>query len=582
MASTGGIGALDTAEQDRARTRGRIRLFEGVAMATIVAVVAGLVLYPIYFLLQAAFDVGLPDTRPPTAYGVQNFAKLFDYPQVIWNTLVVTFSSTLMALLFGFVTAWTLTRTNVPFKRTLDQLMTVPYYVTPLLGALAWSFLGAPESGLINQYWRWLGGSEALVDITSPMGIAWVMALFEGSVAYVMISAVMQSMDPALEEASQVMGASRWRTMWRVTLPLVAPGVLGAAIFVFAEMLGSFSVALVLGTPARFYVITTAIYHFVSQYPPRIPLAAAMGVSLFVVMFAMLWLYRRLTSRTSYVTVSGKAFRPRVMDMGRLRWVLFGIVAFYVFLSAILPITTLVFTSVQKLSVAFPAASNFTLDNFRQAFAINAVRTAMLNSVILGMVTATLGVAITGLLAWIILRSRLPGRGVLEYLAMFPQAVPRLVFAFGMMWAWIVFPIPLYGTFWVLLIAYLTVFMPLGVRTISGVVLQLDKSLDECGQVCGASWGYRLRTITAPLLRPGLLAAWLLIFVASVRELGASILLMGPDSKVMTPAIVEAWFSSSSELTAAMALIQTVVITVTILIFSLFTQRLAVHGASAQ
>jgi iron(III) transport system permease protein len=582
LATAGDIGALDPAEQDRAHTRGRIRLFETVAMATIVAVVAGLVLYPIYFLLQAAFDVGLPDTRPPTAYGVQNFAKLFDYPQIIWNTLVVTFTSTLMALVFGFVTAWILTRTNVPFKRTLDQLMTVPYYVTPLLGALAWSFLGAPESGLINQYWRWLGGSEALVDITSPMGIAWVMALFEGSVAYVMISAVMQSMDPALEEASQVMGGSRWRTMRRVTLPLVAPGVLGAAISVFAEMLGSFSVALVLGTPARFYVITTAIYHFVSQYPPRIPLAAAMGVSLFVVMFAMLWLYRRLTSRTSYVTVSGKAFRPRAMDMGRLRWVFFGIVAFYVFLSAILPIATLVFTSVQKLAVAFPSASNFTLDHFRQAFSINAVRTAMLNSVILGMVTATLGVALTGLLAWIILRSRLPGRGLLEYLAMFPQAVPRLVFAFGMMWAWIVFPIPLYGTFWVLLIAYLTVFMPLGVRTISSVVLQLDKSLDECGQVCGASWAYRLRTITAPLLRPGRLAAWLLIFVASVRELGASILLMGPDSKVMTPAIVEAWFSSSSELTAAMALIQTVVITVAILIFSLFTQRLAVHGASAQ
>ena len=135
------------------------------------------------------------------------------------------------------------------------------------------------------------------------------------------------------------------------------------------------------------------------------------------------------------------------------------------------------------------------------------------------------------------------GRGVLEYIVMFPQAVPRLVFAFGMMWAWLVFPIPIYGTFWLLLIAYLTVFLPLGVRTISGVIMQLDKSLDECGQVCGAAWGYRMRTITVPLLRPGLLAAWLLIFVASVRELGASILLMGPNSKVITPAIVESWFS---------------------------------------
>ena len=500
-------------------------------MATIVAMVAGLVLYPMYYLFQAALDVGLPDTRPPTAYGIANFAKLLDYPTVLWNTFVVTCVATLLALLFGFISAWILTRTNVPFRRTLDQLMTVPYYVTPLLGALAWSLLGAPESGFINQVWRKFFGTEALIDITSPMGIAWVMALFEGSVAYVMISAVMQSMDPALEEASAVMGGSRWRTMWRITLPLVAPGVLGAAIFVFAEMLGSFSVALVLGTPARFYVITTAIYHFVSQYPPRIALAAAMGVSLFAVMLAMLWLYRWLTSRNSFVTVSGKAFRPRVMDMGPLRWVLFAVVALYVLAAAALPVATLLFAALQKLAVAFPAASNFTLDHFRQAFSLNAVRTAMLNSIMLAMVTATLGVIMTGLLSWIILRSRLPGRGALEYLAMFPQAVPRIVFAFGMMWAWLVFPLPVYGTFWVLMIAYLTVFMPLGVRAISGVVLQLDKSLDECGQVCGASWWYRMRTITAPLLRPGLLAAWLLIFVASVRELGASILRWGRTAR---------------------------------------------------
>ena len=415
------------------------------------------------------------------------------------------------------------------------------------------------------------------------MGIAWVMALFEGSVAYVMISAVMQSMDPALEEASQVIGASRWRTMWRVTLPLVAPGVLGAAIFVFAEMLGSFSVALVLGTPARFYVITTAIYHFVSQYPPRIPLAAAMGVSLFAVMFVMLWLYRlhhlaqelRHRQRQGVPAARHGHGRPQMGAVRHLRVLCAA-------LGAAAGGDACCSRRVQKLAVAFPAAANFTLDNFRQAFSINAVRTAMANSLILGAVTATLGVAITGLLTLIIQRSRLPGRGVLEYLVMFPQAVPRLVFAFGMMWAWLVFPLPIYATFWVLLIAYLTVFMPLGVRTISGVVMQLDKSLDECGQVCGATWAYRLRTITMPLLRPGLIAAWLLIFVASVRELGASILLMGPDSKVMTPAIVEAWFSSSSELTAAMALIQTAVIAVIMLLFGLFTRRLSHHGWTAQ
>ncbi|MCC6470245.1 MAG: iron ABC transporter permease [Alphaproteobacteria bacterium] len=564
---------------DAAPPRQPLVSLQAATMAILIVVVAAVVLYPIYYLVQASLDVGPADVRPPAAYGFGNFAKLPDYATIIWNTLAVAVAATAMALVFGFLTAWILTRTNVPFQRTLEQLMAVPYYVTPLLGALAWSFLGAPESGFLNQLWRHFGGEGYLFDITSPMGIAWVMALFEGSVAFVMIGAVMKSMDPSLEEASQVVGASRWRTMLRITLPLVAPGVLGAAIFVFAEMLSSFSAALVLGTPARFYVITTAIYQLVSQYPPRMPLAAALGVSLFAVMFLMMFLYRRITARRSYVTISGKAFRPRVMDVGWLRWVLFGVCVAYVILSGVLPIATLVFTSVQKLAVAFPRWENFTTENFRQALSLNAVRSAMTNSLMLGLVTATLGVALTGLIAWIIQRSRLPGRGVLEYIVMFPQAVPRLVFAFGMMWAWLVFPVPIYGTYWVLLIAYLTVFLPLGVRTISGVIMQLDKSLDECGQVCGATWAYRLSSITVPLLKPGLLAAWLLIFVASVRELGASILLQGPNSKVLTPTIVEAWFSTSSELTAAMALIQTVVIGLAMIVFAELTRRAGRQGA---
>ena len=547
--------------------------------AAVAILAAAFVLYPVFYLFQAAFDVGDPNVRPPEAYGLDNFALLPNYSEIMLNTLGVAFAATVMALVFGFVIAWILTRTNVPMRAALEQLMAVPYYVTPLLGALAWALLGSPESGFINQLWRAAGAKEALFDVTGPIGIAWVMALFEGSVAFVMISAVMKSMDPSLEEASQVIGASRWRTMIRVTLPLVAPGVLGAAIYVFAEMLGSFSAALVLGSPNRFYVITTAIYQLVSQYPPRLPLAAAMGVSLFAVMFAMIYLYRRITHGRSYVTVSGKAFRPRVMEVGRLRWALFAVCAVYLLMSVVLPMATLAFASVQRLATVFPKASNLTLEHYATAFSLNAVRSAMGNSLLLGFLTATIGIVLTGLLAWMIQRSRLPGRNVLEYIVMFPQAVPRLVFAFGMMWAWLVFPLPVYGTLWILLIAYLTVFLPLGVRTISGVLVQLDKSLEECGEVCGASWFYRMRTITMPLLRPGLIAAWLLIFVASVRELGASILLMGPNSKVLTPAIVEAFFSSSSELTAAMALIQTVVVGAVMLVFLTVSRRAARHGA---
>ena len=553
--------------------------FSAPAIAgALVAVIAGLlVLYPVAYLLQAALNVGDPEARPPTEYGFENFAGLLNYPQIILNTLTVSVAAAAMALVFGFLMAWILTRANVPGRRFFEQAMVVPYYLTPLLGALAWSLLGTPESGFLNQVYRALGGSDYLININSAYGIAWVMALFEGSVAFVMIGAVMKSMDPALEEASQVMGASRWRTMLRVTLPLVLPGVLGAAVFVFAEMLGSFAAALVLGLPDRYYVVTTAIYQLTQQYPPKIPLAAAMGTSLFVVMFVTLFIYRRIITAGSYVTITGKAFRPRVNDVGRLRWLLLSVCVFYLVCSVVLPLLTLLYASIQKISTAFPAASNFTTKHFYKAFTMNAATTALGNSLWLGFWTATLGVTLMGLISWIIYRSRLPGSNIIEYIVMFPQSVPRLIFAFGMMWAWLIFPIPIYGTLWLLLIAYLTVFLPLGVRTISGVMLQIDKSLEECAQMCGAGWGYRIRTVTVPLLWPGLIAAWLLLFVASIRELGASILLMGPHSKVITPSIVESWFASSTELTAAMALIQTAVVAIAVSILMAVTRRATAH-----
>jgi len=547
----------------------------GPALVSIVVggAAAVLVLYPIFYLIQASLSVGDPQARPPEAYGLDNYAGLPRYAHIFWNTVLVAVIATVFAIVLGFAMGWMLSRANVPGREALEQMMALPYYVTPLMGALAWSLIGSPSGGFLNQVWRALGGDGHLIDITTPYGIAWVMALFEGSVAFVMIGAVMKSMDPSLEEASQVLGAGRLRTMVKITLPLVLPGVLGATIFVFAEMLGSFSAALVLGLPNRFYVVTTAMYQLVSQYPPRFPQAAAMGVSLFAVMFAMVYIYRRIISRGSYVTITGKAFRPRAMDVGRLRWILFGICLLYLAIAVLLPVLTLLYASIQRLATAFPRLDNFTLANYVTALSLDAVRSALWNSLLLGCATSILGVLLMGFLSWLIYRSRLPGAGVIEYLLMFPQAVPRLVFAFGMLWAWLVFPIPIYGTLWLLLIAYLTVFLPLGVRTISGVMLQIDRTLEESAQMCGAGWGYRLRTVTMPLLRPGLIAAALLLFIASVRELGASILLMGPKAKVITPAIVESWFSTSTELTAAMALLQTLAVAVALALLFAVARR---------
>jgi iron(III) transport system permease protein len=244
----------------------------------------------------------------------------------------------------------------------------------------------------------------------------------------------------------------------------------------------------------------------------------------------------------------------------------------------LLPLAALMLTSFERFATVVLPQARFTVANYQMALQMGSLAPAFGNSLILGVSVATVGVPVIGVLAWIIYRSRTPGRGAMEFVIMVPQAVPRLVFGLGLLWAWINIPIPIYGTLWLLALAYFTVFLPLGLRTIAGVVLQVDRSLEECARVCGASWGYQMRTVSLPLLRPGMAAAWLLIFIASVRELGVSIFLMGPNSKVIGPAIVNSWLSSSSELSAAMALLQTAMVFVAVAV--LFRAARSVSGVA--
>jgi len=515
-----------------------------------------LVLYPMVYLVVLSVNVGDPLTFPPEELGIEHYQDLLESWQVIANTAFVACIATVMAILIGFLAAWALTRTQLPGVAWLERLMQLPYYMTPLVGALAWSILAAPRTGFLNQLWHAVGAGGDLVNAYSAWGIAWVMALFEGTVAFVMISAAMKSMDPALEESARVLGAGKWRVMLTVTLPLVLPGVAGAAVFVFAEMLGSFAAAFVLGIPARFVVITTAIWQAVTMYPSDYGRAAALGIGLFAVMFLTLSLYRAAIRRGHFATISGKAFRPRAMQVGRLAWILFALCLAYVIAAVVLPLAVLLLTSFERFATVILPQAEFTLANYETAFGFTAIRLALTNSLILGVGVATVGVAIMTVLVWIIYRSRAPGHGAIEYLVMFPQAVPRLVFGLALMQVWLIIPIPIYGTLWLMALAYFTVLMPLGVRTLAGVALQIDKSLEECARVCGASWGYRMRTVTLPLLRPGIIAAWLLVFIASVRELGVSIFLVGSNAKVIAPSIIDAWLSSSSTLSSALALIQ--------------------------
>ena len=539
----------------------------------ILCTVGLMVAYPVFFLIVESLNTGEAGVFPPESYGFANFVDMIYDAKVLWNTAYVAGLSTIMAVLIGLVLAWILTRTAIPGRARLERLMELPYYMTPLVGALAWGVLASPRTGFINQAGRLFGYESDLVDIYSPFGIAWVMALFEGTVAFVMISAAMKSMDPSMEESARVLGAGKMRVALTITLPMILPGILSATIFVFAEMLSAFAAAFVLGIPARFVVVTTAIWQATSAYPPEYGRAAAMGLCLFLVLALAIGLARLVLAKGSYATITGKAFRPRPLRLGRRGWYLAALCWAYLIVAVILPMGALVLTSFQRFATVIFADMQFTVQNYVTALAIGTIGSALTNSLMLGFITATIGSLLVGVLVWVIYRSRIPGRGVVEYVVMFPQAVPRIVFGLGLLWAWLIIPIPIYGTLWLLGIAYLTVLLPLGLRTLAGVVLQIDKSLEECARVCGASWSQQMRTVTLPLMRPGIVAAWLLIFISAVRELGASIFLMSANSKVIAPAIVNSWITASTELASAMALLQTASVFIAVVILFRVTRR---------
>lgn len=519
-----------------------------------------IVLYPVSFLVLIALNTGHPLDWPPRQLGFDNLTAIFGYQGIVLNTLKVCVLATALALVAGFINAWAVERTELPGRRVLAELMVLPYYVTPLVGALAWAALAGPKGGLINQVWYALGGREPLVNIFSPWGVAWAIGLYEGTVAFVMISAAMRSFDATLEDASYICGAGRLQTALRVTLPMLLPAVLGAVIYVFIESLGAFSAPAILGLPDRFYVITTAIWTLVLRFPPDYPAAAALGLSLFLFTAGAMYLYIKLVSAGSFVTIGARGFQLRRQRLGLLGLPVFAFAAGYALLVVVLPVVTLVYVSLLRVATIDLKNIAFSLDNYRVAVTLGPVQSALKNSLILGLATASAGIAFMGLLSWIIYRSRLPGVKLAEYVVMFPQSVPRFVFGLGLLLAWIVLPLKIYGTLWLLLLAYLTVFLPLGVRTISGFILQVDRSLEECSRVCGASWLRQLGTITFPMLLPGMAAAWSLLFIASVREVNVSVLLMGPETKVIGPAIISSWESSGLQLTAAMAVLQMAVV----------------------
>jgi iron(III) transport system permease protein len=531
-------------------------------VAILCVVVAAPLVFPLLLIVQSAFNVGDPEDIPATQFGFDHIIEVADHLDWIGHTLAVSAGGTILATLIGVVLAWILHRTTVPGARLFEILVTIPYPLGPLVGGLAWNTLGSPQGGLVNKIFSAATGLPGpLIDTSSMAGIIFVMAIFEAPVAVLMIGAAMQRMDPSLEECSSVMGAPTLRTALRITLPLMLPAILSAALFLFTSMMGSFAIPAILGANSRFYVVTTAIFILFQGYPPNYPLASALGLLLILITALAVWLYSRAVRGRSYVVVSGKSYRPRRIDMRRWTPLLLGLEILYILVALVLPLGVLIIASLQTSSVLSLSPASWTLQNFNYVIVdFPTTRTAIENSLLLGVGTGTIGMVLAAILALVVHRSGGRGVGLLEQLIMLPQSFPRLIFGFGFLWMVLTLPGHLYGTLIPVLLGYTVAFMPLAYRSMAGVVVQLDGSLAEAARLYGAGRIRAAWTITVPLLRGGLLVTWTLLFMVSIGEVSASIFLAGSNTPVLGPAILNFWESGGLPHVSALVVTQSLIV----------------------
>jgi iron(III) transport system permease protein len=483
-----------------------------------------------------------------------SFAPLHE-PQIILNTLFFGLATTACALFIGGALALALLP-GVPGRGMLERLVVMPLYLTPLLTAMGWNWLASPHSGLLNLVLHAAFGPRATINVVSLEGVVLVSALALAPLPYLLISDALRALDPALLEAARVHGGAPNLVLRRVVLPLLLPAALASAVLLGVQSIGLFSVPAVLGIPAGFNVATAEIFQLLENYPPQIPEATAWGVLLLGTSALLTLGQAALLRRRSFVTITGKAFRPGAgiarapLARAVLAWI-------YIALATVLPLIALCWAASVHFVTADVRLMRFTLQHFAFVlFTYPKTWLAVGNSVLLGALTASV-VCLLGLgVSWVVLRGRGPGRGALDQLSMMPLTMPAMVFALGLLWVYVRVPLPIYGTIAILLVAYATHYLPFGVRTTSAALRQLHPELEEAARVSGASWLRTMHRITLPLIQPSVLAAWILLFIMAMQEVSSSILLYTSHSVVLSVAVFDLWENGNQSDVAALGFVQ--------------------------
>lgn len=545
---------------DRAYRRastGRLSI-QGIVLGVAVASLLFLVGYPLLWLLLGALGV-------PQSFGIEHLQRAFTRPQnyaALVNTLQLALGTGLMSIFVGVPLAWATARTNMPLRYVVHALVALSYTMPPYLTALAYIFLLGPEAGHFNRLLQYsFGFASGPLNIFSMPGVIFVIGIHVFAFTYFLTHSALKSVDASLEESAQMLGAKRWQTALRINLPLVAPAITGGALLSAIDSLALFGPQAIVGTPAQIVFLPTRIYATIGSYPPRWAEASALSLVLVVLTVAGLALQRGYLERRSYITVGGRGVRTQTVNLGAWRWLLLAFCLTVVFFSAVAPVGVLTLNAFSKSWTDPLSFSNLTLMHFNAALFQDQVAVrGIINSFKLATSAAAIAVLIGAAVAYLDLRTKVRGRRLLDYLAILPLGLPGTVMAVGVLLAFIRLPIPIYGTIWILLIAYVARFIPLATRSANATFRQIDPSLEEAGRITGASWFHAIRRILMPLSRPGLLVAFLLVFIPAFGELSATILLYTGGTETIAIAIYRLNDLGQLEVVSALAVFTIVVV----------------------
>lgn len=481
------------------------------------------------------------------------------------HSLEVSFASTAIATAVGAFLAWLVARTDLPWRRVFRTAFVVPFLIPPFIGAIAWLYLLGPV-GYLNSAWRSLTGSpDPLFVIYGYAGIVLVLVLHDIPLVYLTVLGGLERMNPELEEAAQASGSGVWTVLRTVTLPLMRPVVLAAAVLTFTSDVAEFGIPAVLGFPESYFVLPVKIYEQVARGFAADSLNAASALSALLMavgaaaLLAQRWLLRGDVARR-YAVISGKSMQPHRVRLGAVRWWLFALCAGLVLAMTALPMAAVALTSLVRAVGLSPSPENWSLRHYEAVLSgLPAATRGIRNSLLLAAAGATVVAVLGALLAYLITRTRLRGRALMDIAGSLPYAIPGTVFALGIILAWLR-PLPgvaftLYNTIWIIGVAYVGRYLIFGIRPTAASLAQVDPSLEEAARVSGAGWVRTFGDIVAPLILPGLFAAWFLAFIPMLRELTVSILLWSVGNETIGVMVFNLQESGQEGPSAALAMV---------------------------